>query len=314
LKRLGNGEARRLKAVRTDAPGQYLVSVAESIRWSQHTHWCRHGDGPEWEREFFDPPILPFRWQPPGPNGFLGNWCEVFTLYRNEVEHRLTNMRQPHAAASSRFFRELDRLRGLSSDDVLKGLGRGSGFEYLVWRSKGPSGEFLDGAKLGVVLPEVAKVFSEFGAFAQSVRSALDTLVRIVSPAYSQPVPVSISRFSKGRQFTDELAAELKAAWKGWGYCLAEYRDCVVHYTPLSLTPAIEGRKVEGEWRVGCLLPDNPSARNVKKFRFAKGIDILAYSEGVLVKLDRLSCRLAELLLRLWRRGLYPVRPGPYFA
>jgi len=313
LKKLLRGERARLEAAKADALKCYLGRVADAIRRSQHSYWCRHGEGAAWEREFYQPP----RWfrsgEPLAPSGFLGIWSRVLEWYRAGAQYRLRNMGEAYTAAESGFFAEVERLRGLTEEDVVKGLNRGSVFEYLVWSSVQAEREFPDGVSLQLTRGDVLKVFWEFEAFAQNIRSALDTLVRLVAPSYLQPVPTSISRLSRS-SFTDEAAAELRAAWTGWGQRLGDYRDCVVHYTPLTLEPFIRGSKVGGKWRVGCYLPDNPSAKHVDRFRFGGQLDVVVYSAATLRNLDRLASKVAELLLRLWRHGLYPCRPGPYFS
>jgi hypothetical protein len=289
-----------------------LSPLADAIRRSQQLYWYKRGEGPEWERKFYEPETLLSGHEVPGPSGFLRNWSRVFDWYRAQAQYRMKNMREAYTAARSAFFAEVERLRGLTQEDVDAGLSRGSLFEYFAWTMQ-VNGELTDGAALNVSRWDVTRVFWEFEAFAQNIRSALDTLVRLVAPCYPQPVPTSISKFSR-RGFPNEVAAQLVAAWTGWGHRLAEYRDCVVHYTPLALEPFMLGRKEHGKWRVGCYLPDNPSAKHVDRFRFSSQLDVLVYSERVLKSLDRLASKVAELLLGLWRRGLYPTWPGPYFS
>ena len=368
MKSLGKGETAWLRAEKLNARPFYLGSVTEAIRRSQYVHWGKHGDGPDWEREFYGPPPFFLGGDPPGPGGFLRSWCEVFGWYRAEAEYRLRSMRDAYAAAKLAFLGEAQRLQDLTEEKAVEGMTRGSGVslfaptktllaqlerlgglaeeepvegttggspverlrgpaeeeavegttrgspvEFFAWVLAQPKGEFPDGVGLRVSHLDAARVFWEFEAFAQNVRSVLDTLVRLVAPSYPQAIPVSISRFSK-RNFTGEVAAELKAAWVQWGHRLGEYRDCVVHYTPLKVDLFAQGRKVGGEWRVPFYLPDNPSARHLEKFQFARQVDVLLYSEGVLKNLDSLSCRIGGLLLRLWRHDLYPIRQGPYFA
>jgi len=317
LKKLAVGERARLKALRAELPVPLLSPVADAIRWSQQLYWLKRGEGPQWERKFYEPEIFLFlRRDLPGPSGFLRNWSRVFDWYRDGAGLRLRNMREAYGAAKSQFFAEVERVRGLTLEDAARSLtfaGGATGSDYFLWTLQQGGADLPDGTGFELSGVDVMRVFLEFEGFAQHVRSALDTLVRLVAPCYPQPVPVSISRFSR-KNFTDEVAAELNAAWTDWGRWLAEYRDCVVHYTPLSVQPFIRGRKEKGVWRVGCYLPDNPSARHVDAFRFDSQLDVLVYSEGVAKSLDRLASKVAEFLLRLWRHGLYPIRPGPYFS
>lgn len=59
-----------------------------------------------------------------------------------------------------------------------------------------------------------------------------------------------------------------------------KYRDCIIHYVPVSpyLPYAIMTQLEEGAWGTSLLLPDNPEAKSQKKFRFDSHLDLLTYA------------------------------------
>ena len=71
----------------------------------------------------------------------------------------------------------------------------------------------------------------------------------------------------------------LEESWQVYGERLTDYRDCIIHYTPIDfgMSTANMHKLDDGIWSVMMRIPDNPETKSKSAFTFAKGLDALTY-------------------------------------
>ncbi|WP_280392300.1 hypothetical protein [Nocardia brasiliensis] len=93
-----------------------------------------------------------------------------------------------------------------------------------------------------------------------------------------------------------DFAKTLGNSWDTYGETLADYRDCVAHYDPLTngQTTCWMDRFDE-RWGMTVKLPANPSAKSRLQFDFESGPDALQYCHMITAHLIELSEQVAAL-------------------
>jgi hypothetical protein len=81
------------------------------------------------------------------------------------------------------------------------------------------------------------------------------------------------------RKLTPELRETLEKSWQTYGERLTEYRDCIIHNSPIDFGLGTGSmQKLDGGvWSVLMRIPDNPEVKSQAAFTFAKGLDALTY-------------------------------------
>ena len=139
-------------------------------------------------------------------------------------------------------------------------------------------------------------IFYEMIAYLSSARSLLDSIVRILRLRPSIELPKAVRKnptFHKLKnnieicKMNNNLKDSIIRSWD-WASNLIEYRDCLLHYTILSMSSLPSVMVVHSENRLIALLvwlPDNPEARKIANFKFETHIDYLGYAHATYLKL-----------------------------
>lgn len=81
-----------------------------------------------------------------------------------------------------------------------------------------------------------------------------------------------------GNSLPLDLRERLNTSWKQYGTKLADYRDCLIHFSPLDDNTAVRLRRHDGDiYSCQIVIPDNPEARSKKKFKYETGTDAFEY-------------------------------------
>jgi hypothetical protein len=89
-----------------------------------------------------------------------------------------------------------------------------------------------DTFEMGSFHPHTYEIYWDFEAYLNSLSSALDSLARITGLFYKQETPVSFTRLCAKKDL-DGVIRILQSAQHRWVKRLKDYRDCLVHYTPI---------------------------------------------------------------------------------
>ncbi|MBX3245458.1 MAG: hypothetical protein KF685_13480 [Acidobacteria bacterium] len=146
----------------------------------------------------------------------------------------------------------------------------------------------------------IPNAYYEVDAFLTSARRIYDSVSKVLWKHYYKN--------SKGRwrsirsavksldRVPPDFADILKTSWTTIGEPLTNYRDCVVHYVPL--TNGIETGWMdfyEDRWGMTVKLPTNPTSKSRSGFDFASGPDALTYCHDTTTKLMKLCTDLMAL-------------------
>jgi len=151
------------------------------------------------------------------------------------------------------------------------------------------------------------EIYWDFEAYLSAINSALDSLARIVSTAYSTPVPASFNRLCAKLELSG-LVELLRAAKLKWVSRLKDYRDCFIHYTPVDNDPVVTFWLSPKGWEIRCKLPTNPNVRDMLRFRYSRRVELLRYSIMIYRNMMTLDKKVAEAVRCSYRAGNYPMR------
>lgn len=125
--------------------------------------------------------------------------------------------------------------------------------------------------------------YFELDALLTAARRAYDTSRYILWGAFGPDKGGIPSNFKKTLRACRSLPLELKAileqSWETYGEQLTDYRDCIMHYSPIDFgfSTANMQKLDGGVWSVLMRIPDNPDAKSQAAFTFSNGLDALTY-------------------------------------
>lgn len=124
--------------------------------------------------------------------------------------------------------------------------------------------------------------YFEFDALVTVIKRAYDSTRYVVWELFgpkNSSIPSSFYRTIQSCSIPIELKERLEKSWNTVGEKLTDYRDCIQHYSPIyfGLTSVHMNKIDDGPWSVSVLIPDNPKARSMSKFKFEKNIDALDF-------------------------------------
>jgi hypothetical protein len=157
-----------------------------------------------------------------------------------------------------------------------------------------------------------SQIYWDFESFLSEVSVCLDLLARVVSPAFSLHSPPSFNRLCKSG-IDHPLIEAFVHAQQLWVGRLKDYRDCFTHYTPVDTILSVVMRRYSDGWETRAKLPVNPNVRDILGFRFARRVELLRYSLTVYRHLKAFDRELADVVLRAYLDGHYPVRTHDLF-
>jgi hypothetical protein len=137
------------------------------------------------------------------------------------------------------------------------------------------------------------RVFYEIDAFLGAARRVYESIIKVLWKHY---YPRTAGRWRSIRSAVNSLdkipplfATELKQSWNAFGEKLADYRDCVTHYVPLTDGNTTCWMERYGtRWGMTVKLPANPSKKSRTAFDFNSGPDALGYCHSVVTHLVKL--------------------------
>jgi hypothetical protein len=138
------------------------------------------------------------------------------------------------------------------------------------------------------------RVFYEIDAFLGAARRVYESIRKVLWKHYHHPGPTG--RWRSIRKVVESLdnipalfASELRKSWNTFGEKLADYRDCMAHYDPLTDGGTTCWMDWYGNrWGMTVKLPANPDKRGRFAFDFDSGPEALSYCHSV-------ACHLVEL-------------------
>ena len=260
----------------------YLVTVLTGIQHSQRVIWHDAGYEPSpYQAHFIDQ-----------HTGFLNNQSLILDWYFTHSRYRFERFRDVYTQKLGTFVRK--------SDVIMPDLSSGSAdFNPVIW---------------------------EFESYVQQVKAYLDWLPRMLVPLFpkgcSPPTENnSINKFvnwcQKETTPDDQygITEAILTAWQEWIEMLREYRNCMVHYSPLRLVLTSfktyredDERELEAdcEVKVGSFIADNPTARSYKRLNHDSRTEVFQYASSVWDNLLHLDKELGDKLIQAWEGFKYP--------
>ncbi len=122
--------------------------------------------------------------------------------------------------------------------------------------------------------------YFELDALLTAARRAYDTSRYVLWSAFGSNKPGVPSNFTQTLPACGKLPSELREkSWWNYGERLTDYRDCIIHYTPIDfgMGSATMHKLAGGVWSVMMRIPDNPETNSRSAFTFTKGLDALTY-------------------------------------
>jgi hypothetical protein len=156
------------------------------------------------------------------------------------------------------------------------------------------------------------EIYWDFEAYLNTLGAALDTLARITGLFYKQETPVSFNRLCAKKDL-DGAVRILQSAQRRWVNRLKDYRDCLVHYTPIDNMAMITCFRNAHGWEVWGRLPVNPNIREAGGFRYSRQVELLRYSLVTLRHVWALDRRMGREIRRAFRSGRFPMRHSNLF-
>lgn len=137
------------------------------------------------------------------------------------------------------------------------------------------------------------RVFYEIDAFLGAARRVYESVIKVLWKHYYPSTPNRWRSIRSAVNSMDKVpslfAADLKLSWNTLGEKLADYRDCVAHYVPLTDGNTTCWTELYGtRWGMTVKLPANPSKKSRKAFDFDSGPDALSYCHSVASHLVKL--------------------------
>jgi hypothetical protein len=138
------------------------------------------------------------------------------------------------------------------------------------------------------------RVFYEIDAFLGAARRIYESIRKVLWKHYH--TPGATSRWDSFRRVVKSpheipppFVTELKSSWNTFGNQLADYRNCVAHYDPLTDGGTTCWMDWYGNrWGMTVKLPANPDTKSRSAFNFDSGPEALSYCHSV-------ACHLVEL-------------------
>jgi len=138
--------------------------------------------------------------------------------------------------------------------------------------------------------------YYEFDSLITTARRAYDTLRYLLWKKFG-PRKGSIPRnfegtISRCEGLPNEVRTRLETSWSTWGKTITEYRDCILHYSPVGYgsSNVLMSPLTRNLFSISLFIPDNPSVRSMRNFTYKSRIDALSY-----------GWRVAEEILSLGR-------------
>jgi len=277
------------------------------------------------------------------------NPCRVSTRYQLNCEMKEVNL---HTSREIGLVPPLPQMRRYQSPEVVRVLDRvrreldyRDGFEEFCWFAREYPRCYrchLDGAdfRLGTMHKSlnsirqqlamraiaansqtfeiaignhlVNRLYWDFESYLSEINIALDLLARVVGPAFQQQSPLSFNNLCK-RSEPHMILDLFQSAQRRWVSRLKDYRDCFVHYTPVDTLLQVTMQRCATGWELRAKLPTNPNIREILGFRYSRRIELMRYAIIVHRHMTAFDRVVAKALMKLYRKGAFPVRTEHLF-
>lgn len=136
------------------------------------------------------------------------------------------------------------------------------------------------------------RIFYELDAFLGAARRIYEAIRKVLWKHYGNGTGGrwdKIHSALKSKLLPLTFSKQLNESWEAFGEKLADYRNCVAHYDPLTNGETTCWMERYGSrWGMTVKLPDNPSSQSRRSFDFAAGPEALLYCHTV-------ACHLVDL-------------------
>lgn len=146
------------------------------------------------------------------------------------------------------------------------------------------------------------RIYFEVDAFLVAARHLYDLIAKVLWKHYGREHSDQWLRIKTALKFTDVIPAEFDAAirksWSTHGKKVTAYRDCLLHYVPLTsdASTTVWMNRFDGRWGAIVRLPSNPEANSRRAFDTrSSGVDAVNYCYGIISELVGLCEKLVEL-------------------
>ena len=159
------------------------------------------------------------------------------------------------------------------------------------------------------------QTYWDFDACLVAVSTALDVLTRVAGTAYEGDKSPTFGKFCKKNKDTLGVAKYIVNAKTSWVDRFKTYRDCLVHFTCSTQYHSFtaELQSVD-EYKLRCVLPDNPNQREMLRFTHSNGEDVYVFAANCLNNLHELESKVAEKLLEDYQNEEYPKQTKRLFT
>ncbi|HUX30617.1 MAG TPA: hypothetical protein VMV78_08320 [Thiobacillus sp.] len=147
--------------------------------------------------------------------------------------------------------------------------------------------------------PAIQSAYYELESLLTSARRTYemmrDPLWRLFGPGKGK-APDTLNETVKACDLPPHLGKRLTVSDDNFPDKLRQYRNCIQHCTPLDAVPrSLMTQPEPGIWAASCLIPDNPNAKDPRKFVYDKRIDALTYGWQVTNELADLTRSLVRI-------------------
>jgi hypothetical protein len=136
------------------------------------------------------------------------------------------------------------------------------------------------------------RIYFEVDAFLVAARHLYDLIAKVLWKHYGRGHSDQWLRIKTALKFTNVIPTEFDAAirksWSTYGEKLRAYRDCLLHFVPLTsdASTTVWMNRFDGRWGASVRLPSNPEANSRRAFDTrSTGVDALNYCYGIVSEL-----------------------------
>lgn len=137
-----------------------------------------------------------------------------------------------------------------------------------------------------------SRIYFEVDAFLVEARRIYDLIAKVLWKHYARGKSDQWLRIKTALKFNDlfpkELDSAVRDSWAAHGEKVTDYRDCLLHYVPLTedASTTVWMNRFDGRWGATVRLPSNPEANSRRVFDTSEsGVDAASYCYGIVSEL-----------------------------
>lgn len=143
------------------------------------------------------------------------------------------------------------------------------------------------------------RIYFEVDAFLVATRHVYDLFAKVLWKHYGRDKSDQWLRIKTALKFEGVIPSEFDAvirdSWETHGKKVTAYRDCLLHYVPLTeaASTTVWMNRFDGKWGATVRLPSNPEANSRRAFDTrSSDVDALSYCHSIISELIGLSEKL----------------------